>query len=81
MYADLRRLREDRGLSIEQLAEKSGVSAEKIREIESGIFPELDEFIQFAHENNMTVGELAGIYDLERKLEKIRSTRRWRLKG
>ena len=33
---ELRRIREERGLTVEQLAEKSGVSATTIRDVERG---------------------------------------------
>ncbi len=81
MYSDLRKIREERGLTVEQLSEQSGVSVEKIREIESGIYPEMDEFLQLADEQDMEPIELYKIYCIGKKLDAIRKTRRWRLKG
>ncbi len=78
MYSDLRKLREDKGLTVEQLAEQSGIPAEKIREIESGFFPEMDAFLKFAHENDITPGKLL---EYQAKQEKIRNTRRWKVIG
>jgi transcriptional regulator with XRE-family HTH domain len=58
MYSDLRKLREERGLSVKQLAELSGVPEEKIIEIENGIFPELDAHLKFAKEHDIDPVEL-----------------------
>ena len=62
---ELRRIREERGLTVEELAEKSGVSATTIRDLERGArAPRGDTIAKLAKPLGLTFDE---VWELQRR--------------
>ena len=73
--AELRRMREERGISVEGLAEKSGVSVSTIREVERGAREaRMDTVAKLAKPLGLTFDEVWGL-DEQSLLARLRSVR------